>query len=64
METQGVVEIVTETTSKEVLCRKKRNQFLNCLKSHFHLLKIFSVEHKKLLDRMLVLSTKLNIIER
>lgn len=64
MEIQGIVEIATETKSKEISCQKKRNQFLNCLKSHFSLLKVFSVEHKKLLDRMFVLSTKLSIIER
>lgn len=66
METQRIMEkcFQTETNSEEILCQKKRNKFLSCLKSHFHLLKTLSVEHRKLLDRMVVLSTKLNIIER
>lgn len=48
----------------EILCQNKRNKFLNCLKSHFNLMKEYSAEHKKLLDRILILSTKLNVIER
>lgn len=48
----------------EVSCQNKRNHFLNSLKSHFNLIKTFCVEHKKLLDRMFVLSTKLNTLER
>lgn len=64
MDTQETVQITTDRGSTEMLCQNKRNKFLHCLKSHFHLMKLFSVEHKKLLDRMLVLSTKLNVIER
>lgn len=57
--------IVTETRiNKEFFCENKRNQYLNCLKSHFLLMRILRVDNEKLLDRMLVLSTKLNILER
>lgn len=64
MDSQDTVQIARERVTVDILCQNKRNQFLHCLKSHFHLMKLFSIEHKKLLDRMLVLSAKLNVIER